>query len=490
MSKLLHKLARRFGYIPRESVAMDLLRAYAAAKQSRLLNDWVAGNQSAAEEVRGGLKPLRERARELERDDDYVFRYLKMQVKNIVGQNGIVLQSQAKTAAGKTDAEAAASIELAWRQWGKVGSCTVDGTRSWVDVQKLAVRSLKRDGEILIRMLRGWKNGYGFALQLLEGDYLDHDLNTDPTGNKRDVRMGIEYDAWQRPTAYYLFTSHPGDYIAWRGHKYIRIPAAEIIHLFDEERVDQRRGVSQMHASMIRLNHLKGYEEAELIAARSDACKGGFYYEEGNQYEGDEKDTDGNLLQELSPGFMERLPFGVKFQAHLPQHPSGVYQQFRDSCLRGIGSGLDTNYNHLANDFVGVSYSSMRSAELDARDGYKIDQTYLVEHLCEAVFSAWLTMALLSDAIADCNILDEPRLSAHKWQPRTWTWVDPMADAKADAIAEARGWKSKTQIAGQYGSDLEDVAKDKQREAEIEATYGVKLQEERDEQKPETQTGD
>ena len=62
------------------------LRAYSAAKIDRLTADWIMSPLSANEEIRGGLDVIRKRARELERDVDWVRRYLSMLEANIVGR--------------------------------------------------------------------------------------------------------------------------------------------------------------------------------------------------------------------------------------------------------------------------------------------------------------------------------------------------------------------------------------------------------------------
>ena len=56
-------------------------------------------------------------------------------------------------------------IEREFANWGK--ACTVDGRLSWVDAQKLFVETVARDGECLIRLVRGYNNPFGFALQFI-----------------------------------------------------------------------------------------------------------------------------------------------------------------------------------------------------------------------------------------------------------------------------------------------------------------------------------
>ena len=466
--RLFDKFALRLGFVRRQRVGAALSRAYAAAKNNRLLNDWVSGNLSAAEEVKGGLKAIRERSRELERDNDYAKQFFNMVVKNVIGHTGIVLQVKAQDPSGSLDLDANAQIEAAWKKWGKLKCCSVDGKKTWLDVQKLLARSMARDGEVLLRIVRGFENQYRFAVQVIEADHLDELLNENPidrTNNANKVRMGIESDKWNRPVAYWILSTHPGDSINWRGRKYSRVPADDIIHLYIEERENQKRGMPWMHTAMTRMHHLKGYEEAELIGARVDSCKGGFY-KPTDLYEGDDKNARGNLLQEVEPGFLEQLPKGMDFQAFEPSHPSGIFQYFVKACLRGMAAGLDVSYNRLSKDLESVNYSSLRSGEVDERDAWMLLQEYLIEHLCAVVYEAWLDMYLLT-GLSRLPYSKIEKFLADEWQPRRWTWVDPESDTKAQERAVVNGWKSNSQVAAEYGNDYEDIAKDREREQTV-----------------------
>jgi len=132
-------------------------------------------------------------------------------------------------------------------------------------------------------------------------------------------------------------------------------------------------------------------------------------------------------------------------------------------------------YNALACDLEGVNYSSMRSGEIDSRDTYMMGQAYLIDHLCRVVYRDWLPLALANETMP-LYLRDEVRLLADTWQPRRWTWVDPLNDAQSSEIAKRNGWKSDAQIAAEAGTDIEDVYRDRQAQAALAAEYGVSEQ--------------
>jgi len=444
-------------------------RGYSFAKMNRLTADWIMGRTGPATEVLNSLDGGRERSRDLAQNNTYIKRYLSISERNTIGSKGI------KAKLGEMDADSGMAILKAWKKWGRVRSCTVCREHSWRDVQNLAVRYMKRDGELFVRMVRGTQfNDFGFALQLIEPDFIDTDLNADPFGRGRKVIMGIEKDReWNFTTAYYVLTAHPNDSVAdvgsMNGRNYIRIPADEMIALGRTERIGETRHMPATHASAVLLKQLQGYEEAEVVAARVGATKGGFY-KPGDSYNADEELSDGSFIQELSPGTFELLPPDVEFQSYDPTHPAVTFADFRKAMVQGIGSGLDVTYNKLANDYEGVTYSSIRSAELDERDAWMCDQEFLAEHLHALVFERWIETALLMGAVQGVSFtrLDEI-IESVTWHGRRWIWVDPRNDTMANKIAVEEGWKSNTGVAAEYDSDYADNAKDREREAQIDA---------------------
>lgn len=456
--------------------SMPAKRSYAGAGTGRLYHSWTTTNQSADAELRFNLTSLRARSRELEANNDYAKKFFRMVKTNVVGRDGIKLQSQVKNDSGKPDEKARTKIEEAWTRWIKKGFCDVTGEYSFRDIQKLVISSAARDGELLIRKIQGFDNDFNFALQLIEADHLDEKMNDNlASGNK--VKMGVEYDQWNRRIAYHVYKNHPGDYFygSTFGEK-IRIPADEVIHFYLPMRISQTRGIPWMHAAMTRLNMIGGYEEAELVAARLAAAKGGFYETDPEgQYIGDDQEGD-QPIQELEPGMLEALPRGWKFHAYDPQHPTTAFEAFEKAILRGISSGLDVSYNYLANDLEGVNYSSIRAGVLDERDVWRDLQAFLIEHFLMIVFEEWLKMALLTQQVALPSSKFD-KFSAAKWQPRGWQWVDPQKDIQAKIMEINAGLNSATDIAAEQGKDLEELYQQLQREMQLLKKYGILLPE-------------
>ncbi|RME21112.1 MAG: phage portal protein, partial [Candidatus Zixiibacteriota bacterium] len=448
--------------------------AYAGAGTGRLYSSWTTTNQSADAELYSDLKTLRARSRELERNNDYARKFLKIVGKNVVGANGVTLQMRVKNKNGEPDNVANSIIEQGWKEWCAKGNCDVSGTLAMHDIQRLIVTHMARDGEILVRRVRSSAFPFGYALQLIEADHLDERYNdTLPNGNK--IKMGIEIDPWGKPVAYHLFKNHPGDtmFADYQYGERERIPADEILHLFLRERVSQSRGLPWMHAAMTRMNMQGGYEEAELVAARTGAAKMGFYYNStSSQYAGDDTEDGSPVDDEATPGSFRVLPEGWQFQPYDPTHPTTAYRDFVKAISRGIASGLDVSYESLANDRENVNYSSIRAGLLDERDTWRMLHAWMVEHFLRPVFAEWLEMALLTQAVR-LPFSGYQKFNAPYFMPRGFQWVDPKAEMIANSLAISAGLDTASNIAAQRGMDIEEIYQQLAREKALREKYGI-----------------
>jgi lambda family phage portal protein len=465
---------------PRKTYAAQR-SAYKAAVLHRLTNTWTRSNLSADAAVYKDLSILRARSRDLAINNDYGRRFLNLVKQNVVGPDGIMLQVRSRFASGKLDKTGNDIIEAAWREWGKKGNCTVDGLLSWHDVEKLAMETVPKDGELLIRMIPGWPdNKFRFALQLIEADHIDEELNKSlPNGNK--IRMGVEFDRWRRPVAYYVLTDHPHDFFYGQGYnrkKYERIPADQVLHPYVIERIGQSRGIPWMATPAERLHQLSAFEDAELVASRTGASKMGFFTSpSGDDYTGQgAQDGTGEpkeLINVAAPGTFEELPEGVDFKAWDPDHPNSGFEQFVMAVLRGVASGLNISYVSLANDLRGVSYSSIRQGVLEDRDAWRMLQTFLRQSLHEPVYDPWLKTSLLAGAITSKKGVPMSFDSYAKfagaalWTPRGWEWVDPAKEVAASILERQHGFNSSGRIMATRGRDFYEIIDEINQENEI-----------------------
>lgn len=437
-------------------------RMYQGAQFSRLTADWVTSNTSADSEVYGSAQKLRDRARQLCRDNDYARQALRAIEGNVIGQ-GIPFQSQVRMQrGGKLDTGINDAIEAAWKRWSYAQHCHTGGKLCFADIERLVIRACAESGEVFIRLVRQSFGGstIPLAMEVIEADQLDDGLNgRSQQGN--EIRMGVEVDGWGRPIAYHFLAYHPGDYqfsnqqISTQRHK--RIPAEEVIHLYRSERPGQTRGVTWFASAIQRLHHLAGYEQAEVVRARASSALMGFITSPEGELIGDDV-MDGERVSNFEPGVFKYLNPGEEVTVPSLDSPDGQFEPFLRAMLRAMSAGIGCSYETISRDFSQTNYSSSRLSLLEDRDHWRILQSWLIENFHRRVFSEWLDLAVLSNALALPGYEQQPeRFKAARWMPRGWAWVDPAKEVAAYKEAVRCGFKTLADVVAEQGGDLDEL---------------------------------
>jgi len=435
-----------------------------AGEISDLVADWTVGCVVPDEVIRHNLTRVRARSREQYRNNPYVRKFMRMVVKNVPGPDGIGFQGRIKNLDGTDDVVANAVIEEAWAEWSLSKACDIEGRLTFPQQQHLFVNTAGIDGETVVRMLQGREFGpFGFALQFIDSELLDVHLDKElPNGNF--IRLGIEYNQYNRPIAYHFL---PPDRYMYRsapmGIKHERVPASQIIHGFITEEVGQRRALPWTTTALLRLKMLGGLDEAALIHARLGASNVGFFEHdpESPPYKGDAKDRDGAPIEEFEPGTIRDLPPGVKFSGWDPQYPDKEYAPFHSAMLLGITCGFDVSYTGLSGDLSKTNFSSGRLGRLDEQDTYRYLQGWQISDFNWRVFLGWLdTQLILGNLKVKGVPFDVSRRRKYQrveWQPRGWDGVDQLKEVQADVLRVEHGFDSRSAIIRRRGRDPQEV---------------------------------
>lgn len=393
---------------------------------------------------------------------------------------------------GQPDVYANNLIENAWKRFGKKENFTVTKQLTKREFEGLHFRTTARDGTALIRKIKGFDNEFGYALQLINADWLDLNYSTRlTTGN--EVRMGVEFNQWQQPVAYHIIIRQPNDW-SWNmgipvggfiggnqgsygGRR--RIDASEILHPFVRERIDQSREVPWLISAIVRLQMLGKYEEAELIASMAAACKIAVRYSEMNP-EGGAADirpdpTTGEYTEELEPGMIENLPWGVKMDMLNPTHPNGNYDLFRKGMLRGLSVGMPGQvYYALSQDQESVNFSTARMSELPARDVYIGLQHWESENVHQPIFPDFLEAGILSGLLPLSMLKIGIYADAANWIGRRWKGIDPIKEAQTNKMNLLMGITTRAKIiAESTQDDFEEMIFDLANEEELIRSLGL-----------------
>jgi len=460
-------------------------RNYAMAKMGGLTNDWFSGDATADQMIYQGLRRMRNRARDLARNDDYTRRFIGLARNNIIGPYGITFRARSRdyiNGVPVPDAVANGKIETAFNAWMKPGTCTCDRIGSLTDVEAQLVQGLITDGEFICRKVRGVQNGYGFALQPIDPERLDEQLNraarpaSAGVSAQNEIRMGVELDSFGGPVAYHFIDgdSSVNSYGQQQRRGYQRLPAAEIVHVFIQERPGQTRGVTMLAPVALRKKMLDGFMGAVTDGARAAACKMGWFVRDPEN-PGDAKSEDNSAFYEASPGQIEEMPVGFNdFKPFDPGYPPANFEEFTKTILRGISAGLGVSYLALSNDMQGVSYSGGRLAMLADQDVWRCLQVYVIEHFCERIYPDWLLMALTTQVVA-LPLAKLDKWAVSRWRPRGWKWADPQREVQAYIQAIKAGLTSFTAVCNETGTDFEEVIEELAENYALAKASGVTL---------------
>ena len=465
--------------VPREQPRRR--RSYAGAIVSRLTSDWMSTRASADAEIRNSLSKLRDRSREMVRNNPYAKQAKRTTQVNVVG-SGIKLQSQVQQVRGRKPSEAINRlIEEKWHLWTRAQYCDVSGRHSFHMMEWLATGALPESGEALFRIIRRPFGGsrVPLALEMIESDVLDEEYQGPTLAKLNEWRMGVEINEWGRPVRYAFLTRHPGDY--WfqnapqKGDKHVFLPAADVIHLFLPERPQQHRGVPWFHSVMADAHQLQGYEEAAVIRARAGASVMGFVTSPEGELEGDDVEAD-RRISEFEPGMWKYLEPGQNVTVPNISSPDQQYEMFVKNKVRRFASGFGCSYETLSRDFSETNYSSSRLSLLEDREHWKVIQSYLIENFHNRVFREWLDLAVLAGELPFDDYDSRPeRYDTPRWMARGWDWVDPLKEAKAYRQMEQAGYMTKAQIVAKLGGDFFDNLTEFSREQQAASELSVEL---------------
>jgi len=476
--KTVQKLKNRVGRV-------ISFRGFQAAQTDRLLANWKWDGGFTPAEIASSLAVIRSRSRDMAKNSPHYKRFLQMIETNVVGEgfhfksvphDGFPGEPQYRV-----DEQASRFIEWHFWRWStardkdtRATMCDSTGRKTLAQMDRQNSKVWARDGEHFTLIMRTNSNPYGITLRSLRPDLCDHTYNVERLSNGNLVHCGVEMNPETRmPVAYYFHTPDRNAYSVsnGRGQPLIRIPASRIIHGFTQEDEDQPRGVPWAHAILVKLKMLEEYDKSEITAARDEACSVRTYYApNGNLDEiadltsGDNEEVANALVADKQPGQSEVLPIGWKQEIHTPQHPNRELTAFKASMLRDVASGLGVEYANYANDWAGVSFSSVRLGTIGERDMWQVLQNDYMSQKSSPVFLAWLNSFLSLQVSGGLPIAKFNKFAEHEFRGRRWMWVDPMKDMKAAEIAVQNAWKTNTQIAADLGTDYNDNVEELLRE--------------------------
>lgn len=361
-----------------------------------------------------------------------------------------------------------AELQALWDIWCR--ACDADGLDNFAALQSLIGCESFHSGEALVR--RRWRSPAAMPgvvplrIQVLSGSQLDEHDN-DPLQN---IVCGIQHNNQGERTFYrFNITPNGGGFT-----QKIRVPAADVAHLFERMEAGQVRGIPILSAILVRLYELDEMQDSTLLRAKVAALFGGFVKrsktqpgmpqesnsapEQGNLGAPVGDSDDGTVIEKIVAGAMHYLDEDE--DVIFPDLPDvgNNYAVWLKTELRAVAKAIGLTYEQLTGDLEGVSYSSIRAGLLEFKRRVLVMQWNLfIPRICDKVAMWFLESAVMAGMITLPGFWDNPLAFLPEWTPPTLESVDRLKESMADLLDNRAGFTTRAKVLAGRGDNIDDI---------------------------------
>ncbi len=462
---------------------------HGASSARKSMAGWIWAGGDPRADIDANLATLRQRSRDLYMGAPLAAGALKTARTNVVGA-GLKLKAtpdaellglspeQARAWARRTEREFAL--------WAESNECDLQRQNTFGELQSLAFLSWLMSGDVFALLPYKPRAAvpYDLRIDLLEADrvcnpgsnvYTWSSQQTIKLANGNQVTQGVEYSADGELVAFHVSNNHPLSVETDPSAQWARVEVygantgrRNVLHLYEQERPGQRRGVPILAPVIVAIKQLDRYADAELMAAVVGALFTVFV-------ENDSPDsplgellptsdqittggTDANDIQ-LAPGAVVGLRPGEKISVVNPGRPNANFPDFVTAVARQIGAALEIPYELLFKSFT-ASYSASRAALLEAWKMFRMRRTWLAHDFCQPAYTEWLWEAVAKGRVIAPGFGGDP-LITRAWAGAEWNGpapgqLDPMKEAQAAKLRIDEELSTRAKEAAEInGSDFE-----------------------------------
>lgn len=470
----------------------------AASFESRDLAGWVPRRATSADsDLLPELNPIRDRARDADRNNGIARGGINTLIDNVVG-TGLRLSARPNYLALSKDkawaVEWSQRMEGLFHSWWWSTACDARDTLNGDQLLEQAFRAKLMNGDAIALPLwlpdRG--DGYATKLQLIESDRLS---NPDNRPDSLRLRAGVATDDVGRPLGYWFRNAHPGD--GWAFADGSALPAWEfvprrvpvinrlrVIHDFDQERSGQSRGKPILTAVMGNFKQIDRYIQAEIMAAVVNGMISGTIetpLDQDGILDLFSKDRDALLKARsessvrMEAGVLVPIFPGDKLNAFMPQRPAAQFGAFVENVCRIIAvGGYDIPYELLLKDFTKTTYSSARASMLEAWRSFNRRRDRLGTGFMDPIYG------LFVEEMVNAGQIDAPDFYEYRtaylrcrWIGPGKGWVDPVREAQAAQIRIDAGLSTLEDECAEQGRDWRETLDQQQTEMIERAARGL-----------------
>jgi lambda family phage portal protein len=426
------------------------------------IRDEGSGNRAAWFAAR----PLREMARQLDRNHDIAHGILNILVRNVVGPTGIGIEPQPLDLNGDIHDDFAAQIHELHAEWSERPEVTWCHDRA--RMEQLLCRSWIRDGDVFDQKIIGYLPSLDhgtrvpYSIEMIEADMCPLEYTDQAAG----IFQGVERNAWGKPIAFHLYKTHPNDpaYLQMPDRK--RVSADVIDHIKVIDRIGQVRGISVFATVLTRLDDIKDYEESERIAAKI-AARLAAVIKKGDPTMYDPSNAVNTLTGQaypprqmrMDPGtIIDELRTGESVEMLDSKRPNPNVETYRNGQMRAVASGADVSYSASSKNYDG-SYSALRQELVDQWGAYATVSNHFIKSATRPHYQGFITAALLSGKLKIPKDVNPLTVANALFVPPQMPWIDPYKESLANEIVEDRAYESAPEIIRSRGGNPREVAR-------------------------------
>lgn len=451
------------------------LEGYESANPSRRRK--FANNRESGDALaRRNALPLRDQARDLERNHDIVTGIVQKMVDFTIGPAGIQIESLARRRDGSPHTEYAQRLMRNYARWSEWPEVTQTHDRG--AAERLLMTRAIVDGEALTQLIEGPRRDGAhstdipFSLELLEADLLPQDMDKP----ELRIQQGIQRNAWNRPVAYHVLKQHPGDtHMPYVDQATKPIPAESITHIRFVNRIGQLRGISRLAPVLARLRDIKEYEDDERMAAKM-AAEYVFRWTRGEpgMFNGDTYDAD-----KLQPPPMFRMDGGMIIAGGPGEgldpvdtkRPNANAEPFVNGQLRRVAAGMGLSYSAVSRDYDGT-YSAQRQELVENWPHYAALTAIFVGQHSRHVWQRFVAWELITFGTPDD--LDIATATDALFLGPPMPWIDPLKEVDAKIKMVQAGFRSSAQVIRESNGSIVDIYRQLGEETALRQELGIR----------------
>lgn len=449
-----HKAAAQVAATGQGAIAVN---QYDSAGTGRRVRGWstpaVGPNRAIA-----GLQNIRNRARDAGRNEWAGKAARRRWAANLVG-TGILAYPKTR------DQDLRARLIDLWDDWAE--ECDADGVYNLYAQQTLVAGNWFEAGEVFVRLRwRRLTDGLPAPLQLqvLEAEMvpmLDLDSGQGlPRGHY--IRSGIEFDPIGHRVAYWMHREHPGDGRASGSiglHDLHRVPADQVLHIYEPDRPGQLRGVSELSTILPKLRGVGNFDDAVLTRQEISNLFAMFITRPDpggpriDPLTGQpvQTDTDGRPVAGLEPAISQELAPGEDVRFSDPPDSGTNYGDYMRNQHQHIAAGFELPYELLTGDVRDVSDRTLRVVILEFRRRCQQRQwNILIPQFCRKVRRAWAEACVIAGRLTEDEAREARRV---EWAPQGWDYLHPVQDVDAEVKKIRSGLKARSAAILEKGDD-------------------------------------